>query len=453
MTTVVQGETLGPPATRPRAAPSARWLGLSVTIVVAAVWLASFAIGFRAALAALTAIGFLLTAVGVVRPAAGLLGIGLLSTLDTVSRALLFTGGIWRFNTLNYWLVAVCLLFVRGLLSRRDTQTRLLQGFMGILGVGLLVTPDIMAGLQQILNALSAFGVLVYCLKADRRPDAWYWAAVVCGVAAGLGGIAYNVEFAGLPAMNPNAYALFPATALFAICLGFRFARGRWVNQLPLIGLAAVNLVWIFLSGSRGGMLIGVCCLLYLIVESRGWLGSLVMLGFSGAIAIGLVTQFPTLQGYALHRVTRLIDPSASYASRSSGRTDLALGGWYIFRDSPLGVGTGGYDRNWAELTALGRAGYGRGKERPAHSAWVKTLAENGIPGVLLLAAYVGSFVFSGWRTRRRNRFLVGGLATIVLGVAFLSTEFQARGLWFLAGGATALIHRRKEGRPAPLGN
>ena len=81
------------------------------------------------------------------------------------------------------------------------------------------------------------------------------------------------------------------------------------------------------------------------------------------------------------------------------------------------------------------------GNAMQAHSAWVKTLVENGIPGTALLAAFVASYAFAGWSRRSRDAALLGGLTTAVLGLAFVSTEFMIKGLWFLAMGANILLH------------
>jgi O-antigen ligase len=115
-----------------------------------------------------------------------------------------------------------------------------------------------------------------------------------------------------------------------------------------------------------------------------------------------------------------------------------------MFRQNPLGIGTGSYARAFRDLGVVeGMTNNNLGKEKPAHSGWLKVLVENGIAGVLLLAAYVGSFAFVGWRSGNRNLFVLGCLVTIAFSVAFISSEFQGKGLWFLAAGVTTLLHRQ----------
>ena len=59
--------------------------------------------------------------------------------------------------------------------------------------------------------------------------------------------------------------------------------------------------------------------------------------------------------------------------------------------------------------------------------------------GFLLQAAFVASFAATGWRARGSSRSL-GLLVTVVLSVAFLTTEFQGKGLWFLAAGMLTVL-------------
>ena len=119
------------------------------------------------------------------------------------------------------------------------------------------------------------------------------------------------------------------------------------------------------------------------------------------------------------------------------------LGGWYIFTEHPwVGVGTGGFSDASIGLPLYEGATTFRPEGRAAHAGWIKVLAENGLPGGALLLAYVVSFTLSGWRTRDRELRRLGVLTTAVLGLAFVTTEFQGKGLWLLAAGTTVLLQR-----------
>ncbi len=423
--------------------------GTRLMIFVVATWAASLAFGFQVGLIVLTVVGFAAAALGLRRPALGLFGIGILSTIDAPTSALLLTGGVLRWNTFNYWLLLVMLLALPFLLRLKDPQTRLLQAFIILLGLQLFVSPSRTAGLQQVLNIVTVFGLLVYFAANVRDRHVWYWFSMVCGITAGAGGLAFFLQVNRLPEVNANAWALFPLTGLFAVCLGFPFAAQRRRLTLALVAivnLALVNFVWLALSASRGALLIAVFCLVFLVLEMRSLVHRVVFVLVGIVLVVVISTQFPQLQAHVLKRINLLVDPNATVTERTSGRFDIALGGWHIFLRNPLGVGTGGFASEWAKLGNLGGLLITRraGLQRSAHSGWVKVLAENGIVGIVLLFAFVLSFAVVGWSRGRRDRTLrsLGLLATVTFAVALISFEFQNKGLWLLAAGVMTLLHR-----------
>jgi O-antigen ligase/polysaccharide polymerase Wzy-like membrane protein len=413
-------------------------------VVIIVVWSASFVVGFQSSLAVLAVIGAGAAIIGIFRPQLGLLGAAMLCTLDAPARVFLLTGGVWRWNLFNYWLLCLLVLFVPLAMGWRDLHTRLLQLLTAVLVIGLVVSPDQMSGVQHIFGLLAPFGLMVYFSRAGTQRPLLYEVGAVCGTLSALGSLAFLVQERSLPNINANAFVFFPLTGMFAICLGFPQAVARSRAQIASYGLAAANLSAVFLTGSRGGMLIGVMCALYLTIGLRGTVSRLMSLGCAALLTLGVATQFSQLQVIALHRVDKLLDSHYSLTARTSGRYDLALGAVYLFRSEPLGVGTGGFAVRWRDLGNVpGLSRFKRGREVPAHSAWTKTLAENGIPGFALLAMYVMSFAFVGMHEPERSRRMLGVLVTVVLAVAFLSTEFQGKGLWLLAAGVTTLLQPR----------
>jgi hypothetical protein len=91
-----------------------------------------------------------------------------------------------------------------------------------------------------------------------------------------------------------------------------------------------------------------------------------------------------------------------------------------------------------------------QGKEFAAHSGWVKIMAENGIPGLLLLLAYALSFLIVGRRSPYPIVRKMGTLVSVVLLASWISAEFDSKGLWLFCAGATVLLQaagrRRVEG-------
>jgi len=207
--------------------------------------------------------------------------------------------------------------------------------------------------------------------------------------------------------------------------------------------LAAANYALVFLSASRGTLLTATACGLFLLVQAHrvrgGWLVALTAV----LVAVALTSQFTDLQAHAVNRIRLLLNPQQSLVNRTSGRSDLLVSGWNIFLDHPLGVGTGGFAVSRVDLNlARGQlSGWRSQEKKDAHTGWIKVLAENGLPGIALMGAYVLSFAVTGWRSRNRDLFLLGLLVTWAFSLGFISTEYQSKGLWFLAAAVTVLLN------------
>jgi O-antigen ligase len=202
--------------------------------------------------------------------------------------------------------------------------------------------------------------------------------------------------------------------------------------------------MWVFLSGSRGTLLVGLVCMAYLIFSMRSKAQKIGYLVFGALLAVFVTLNFATLNQTAMHRINKLLDSEQSMVGRTSGRSDLAYGGLLIFLDHPFGVGTGGFTVAWAKMGfRQSLSGYGYGASREAHAGWIKVLAENGFLGFLVLAAFAISFAVLGWQKRRSGLFTIGLFVTCVLSVAWVSTEFASKGIWFLTAGVTALLNMK----------
>lgn len=440
--TAVAAPPPGLSITGQRDARAAAYWGRRFVAVSLVAWAASPAVGLRASLAVIVALGFAAAIAGIRQPALGLLGITVLCTVEPAMNTQLFTGGLLRWNTFNYWLLIVLLLFTPLAVALRDPHSRLLRLFLLVLVVQLLISPDVPKGIQNVLEVLSFFGLYIYFARAGVQRDLWAWMGLVSGTVAAAGGLAFLALGSKLPTENPNAWAFFPLSALFMLALASPFASRSRGSQIAMGLLAAVNLGWVFLSGSRGSLLTGTACVFLLVLESRGGPRATVVASVA-LVGVAASALFGDLQARTTQRLRLLIDPHASVDDRTSGRSALLVGGWYMFRQHPFGVGTGGFAMSWLELDRIeGMSEWGRGTEKDAHAGWVKALAENGVVGSALMVAFVTSFGVVGWRRRRHRRALmVGLLATWSLALGFITTEYQNKALWFLAAGAATLLH------------
>ncbi len=427
------------------APPMAQRWAIVVLMVIVPACLSALVLGLRPALTVIVASAIIAALVGLRRPVLGLYAVAVLCTVDSMTRVYLMNGGWLRWNTFNYLLLLVSALGIPFLLRFRSGQLRLLQALAILLALGLLRTPDIARGMQDLLGMLGVFGLLIYFARVADEPEVWFWLGIVTGVLGALIGLAFyaGVEPAGR--IDPNAWSLSSLTALFAIAFGYPSALLRRRGALVLGALAAINTGWIFLSGSRGSTLAAFCVLAYLLAVTPGLHRRIGMLLVGALFIVGVATQFGDLEAHALSRIARLFDSSRDLTNRTSHRWSLVVGGWRIFEAHPaVGVGTGGFIPAWRKMGDVGDIpdyeAVARGRE--AHAAWVKVLAENGLPGGLLLAAVVVSFALSGWR--KPNLRALGIFASVTIGAVFISTEFQSKGVWFLAAGALVILNQDK---------
>jgi hypothetical protein len=424
-------------------------LGRAFVLIVLVSWGIAAVAGYRYGVYLLTAAGFAAALIGVYRPRLGFFGIGLLCTIDPLMAWLVFSGSIpmLRWNTFNYWLLVATVLWSPMLVRRGGAPLRWAQLFGLLLVLELAMSADRAHGLQDVFGVWALFGIVVYLTRRRFAPADWYWLGVICGTTAAGGGLLYFMAKSQLPEINPNAWAFFPVTALFALCLALPSSFRRRGGPMLLALLACISIAWAFLSGSRGALLVALLCGIYFLAAMRGLGRRAVVLGIATLTFLGAASQFTDMQKFALGRMHLLLDSRTGLADRTSHRSDLARGGWYILRTHPLGVGTGGFNSAWREV------GPHEGVRVPsfyhrlqAHAVWVKLMAENGIPGLIVAGSFVLSFAVTGWRRRRRSAQLIGLLTSAAMGVSFVSTEYQNKGIWLLAAGAIALL-----GRTSPL--
>src|SRR5512142_1729610 len=180
------------------------------------VWAAGLVLGFDRALAAVTLIGFAAAIGGLARPALGLMGIGILCAVDGFSRSILPGSGLYRWNTFNYWLLLVMLIHLPRLLRLRDVHSRLLALFVLVLALGIVISPLRSEGMETTLSAATAFGLLVYALRAGRNRGAWLGLALVAGANSAAASFVFLLQRDRFPSVNPNVWVFCPLTGIFA---------------------------------------------------------------------------------------------------------------------------------------------------------------------------------------------------------------------------------------------
>lgn len=415
--------------------------GKGLLISTAIVWAAGLVIGFTASLAIVAALGVVAMLVGIRVPGVGLIGIGLLCICDPVLRTLVMTGGVLRYNTFNYAMVFVAVMSAAELARMRSPQLGFALAFMIVQIVWLAFTAapleDAVIG---VLNFASYFGLCAFFARASWSGKAWLWQAMIGGVAGAMGGGLFVLKQDGLPYVNHNVWSYLPLTAIFALSLALLRGRVDGRTRLTMQVLIMINAMWIFMSGSRGTMLVAVCCIVFMVIalrkESAGLLVAL------GLFILGIGISATTEQGsQSLARIEKLLNESEDITGRTSGRADLFKGGWILFTEHPLGVGTGSFMYAWKGMGMReDLAKTVAGQRKAAHSAWIATLVEQGLIGIGLFAPFILSFGWKGWMRRHQGLFLLGLWATLTLALSFTATEFASKGTWYLAAAATVML-------------
>lgn len=413
-----------------------KWAMFIILLIVAA-WGIGLVAGYVTSLYIVLAIGVILALAGYIKPSLGIIGIGIMCAVDAPAMEYLYTGEFLPYNTVNYFLLLVMITAIPFILRLRDIISRSLQVLLLLLTLEMFfMTSDMERGIQVVLNLATTFGLVVFFARALKEDASFYWMGVVNGVLAGLGGAVFFMQMSSLPYANPNNWSYFQMTALFSICIAFTYAHKHNKSRLLLIALAALNVSWIFLSASRGSLLVALLCVGYMFLSTRSITLSSVMVVVGLLIGLWVSSTYLEQQMYTIERIQLLFDTSQSERDRTSARSTIARAGIEIFQRNPMGIGTGDFEQFAAETSLLSSG-------RAAHSAWIKTLAENGVPGIILLTVFVLSFAIAGYRQRDNGLLLFGIFITLVFASAFVAKEFRGKSLWFLAASGIVLMHPR----------
>lgn len=405
-------------------------------LVAAAVtigWLTACIWGVASAIALFTLAGMACLLAGVLAPAAGLMGVGILCCIDSISRVYLMSGGVLRWNTFNY--VLLVLLFVRLPLALRERsgQAFMITCLVLLQSIELFHSQNRESGVQIVLGVASFLGILTVVRAARHRVRLFLWLAYLVAVISAVGSGVLLALGAGASEMNKNSYAYFPLCGVLAICgvLPLAGSKGPWLKVF--VPLVLVNVMWVFATGSRGTTVLAFCGVVWMLASLPSASLRMGAIGAAGAATLLLAVVASSQIEYSLERIEKSMDSSRSLANRTSGRSDLAIAGWNLFLSNPLGVGTGSFSVEYARISRqIGVTSF-EGKNLAAHSGWIRVLAENGFIGFGLLAGFVATFFMQSQRLENRSFRWSGMMTSVILGLAFLTTEFQSKPLWLLA--------------------
>ena len=226
----------------------------------------------------------------------------------------------------------------------------------------------------------------------------------------------YNTASSGFGGMDNNCFGVSLVTVL-GPALALMISSRTWVLRGLAALAAALILHTTLLTFSRGAMigLLAIAVAAFVIMPKRPrHLGALAL-----TIAVTLWFTGPELWD----RYATAFAPAAERDASAESRVDLWRDCLKVIDQYPIfGVGPA----NWRVVAA----NYGWSEGKSAHSVWMETAAEVGVPGSLLLLAFFGIAAIKLWpiaRTRvtEANRYQVILASGVVLSIVGFSVAGQ----------------------------
>jgi putative inorganic carbon (HCO3(-)) transporter len=229
---------------------------------------------------------------------------------------------------------------------------------------------------------------------------------------------------------DPSIYGRFLVLAILALLV---VALAGGPLRVLLSVTAAISAIWLgllvsFSQSSFVALIVGV-----LVAAAFAWRRRAVLvMGLAVAALLSVGFSAPGLRDVFLE------ERGAGVDRATSGRFDLVSNGLDVALDHPIsGVGLGSFEQAYAERTGL------RGEEpkrAASHNAAVTVAAENGLPGLVLVAwLLVAALAAPLRRTSRsfagRASLIVGlGVLAIAVHSMFYAAFFEDPMMWGLLG-------------------
>jgi O-antigen ligase len=328
--------------------------------------------------------------------------------------------------------------------------------------------------LVAVSRYLLDFTLLVIAFTAIRRREyaIAFFVAFIAGTAftAGYGLIhtptTDSAEAARLDSSVGDANefaAILVAGIVISIALAVT-ARDSPVLRFAAGTTAALALFSFVLTGSRSGVIaLCVVVLTTILVAGKRWRPMAVVVGL--ALSIGAIVFFAAFAPASIR--DRISQTVPGQVPEQEGRTTIWQVGWRMFEDNPVhGVGLGSFQKasiNFVlEPGTLARTDQIIDSPKVAHNAYLETLAELGIVGLLLFLAILAFPLVCALLAARNfarvndlqlevlSRALVVALAGILAADFFVSAQLSKL-LWLLlAMGPVLLAISRKALSSAP---
>jgi O-antigen ligase len=279
-----------------------------------------------------------------------------------------------------------------------------------------------------------------------REPKHWirmFWVIVLCqgyvGYEQHLNYLWHhkNTAAEGFGGMDNNFFALSLVTCI-GPAVGLAIAARTWRERLLALTAAGLTLHTLLLTFSRGGFLGLICIGLVAFVMMPKRPKNLLAVGLGIALTIRLTG--PQLA----ERYATIWVPAEERDASAESRVDLWRDCILVIREYPyFGVGPG----NWRVIAD--RYGWPPGKS--AHSVWMESAAENGVPGAFFLLMVFTAAAWRLWPMARQklnaeNRYdtaLAAGSILAITGFVVAGQFVSAPSLevpYYVVMAATAMV-------------
>lgn len=356
------------------------------------------------------------------------------------------------------FLVVIAVSFATGRF-RADVPPVALVALGGFLALSLLSAVEVVdhraAALYLGISIYLTFAALwlsgfVESRRRARIVTAGYLTAALTSAALGVAAMVAPVPGKELFAAAGRATALFQdpnvfgpflvpiALILLEDLLNPRLFRMRSLLKAALVGLLALGVVLSYSRGAWLNLAVGTVVVLSILGLRRGGGRHVVRIAVLGGLVSALVAVVLAATGS-----TDFLFERARYQEYDSGRFAGQVVGIESAEQYPLGIGPGQFE-SYASISA--------------HSTYVRALAEQGIPGLILVCALLISTIVAavGNAVAGRDTYgigaaaLLGGLCGLLVNSAVIDT-LHWRHLWILIALIWAGWARRRMLRRPPV--
>jgi O-antigen ligase len=273
----------------------------------------------------------------------------------------------------------------------------------------------------ELLKFVLPCCVGITLMKDEREWRTFLWIIVACQAYVGLEMnrnylAGWNSAAEGYGWMDNNCFGVSLVTVL-GVAIALVVTSRKWYEKGLAAACAAVILHTALLTFSRGAM-VGL-----LVVGGTAFLALPKRPSYLAVILATAIVGFQLTGPQLMARYATTFASDEDRDSSAQSRLDLWKDCLIVIQSAPVfGIGPA----NWRAVAS--QFGWGEGKS--AHSVWMETAAEVGIPGVLALFAFFAIAALKLWPLARArlddtNRYQVGAAMAVVLAVAGFASSGQ----------------------------